>query len=71
MQTKRAIKTTAFVVGILYICWLPYLVCMYSISSIFPKIQQIRYILFVTVHMLILNSSMNFFIYLICNNPEA
>ena len=66
MRIKRAIKTTAFVVGIFYICWVPYLVCI-VFQVFFPKFKKSDIFLFVSIVMVILNSSMNFFIYLICN----
>ena len=66
MRIKRAIKTTAFVVGTFYICWVPYLVCV-VFQVFFPKFKKSDIFLFVSVVMVILNSSMNFFIYLICN----
>ena len=64
-RIKRAIKSTALVVGVYYICWLPYLVCI-MFQVFFPKFKTIDIFMFVSVQMLILNSSVNFFIYLIC-----
>ena len=65
-RIKRAIKTTALVVGIYYVCWLPYLVFI-MFQLFFPKYKMMAIFGYVSTGMLILNSGMNFFIYLICN----
>ena len=65
-RIKRAIKTTALVVGIYYVCYLPYLGCV-IFQVVFPQQNMLDILEFLSVQLIILNSSMNFFILLICN----
>ena len=65
-RIKRAIKTTALVVGIYYICYLPYLGCV-IFQVVFPQQKMLDILEYLSVQLIILNSSMNFFILLICN----
>ena len=65
-RIKRAVKTTALVVGIYYVCWLPYLAFI-MFQLFFPNYKMMDIFGFVSADILMLNSGMNFFVYLICN----
>ena len=65
-RIKRAVKTTALVVGIYYVCWLPYLAFI-MFQLFFPNYKMMDIFGFVSADILILNSGTNFFVYLICN----
>lgn len=65
-RIKNAMKSTAFIVIVYYVCWLPYLVfVIWQIS--FPKVQLPKLFEFVSINLIIGNSCMNLFIYCFCN----
>ena len=64
-RIKKAMTALLFIVGIYYLCWLPYSVVVLW-RACFPQSAVPETVEFVSMKLLIANTSMNFFVYLIC-----